>query len=136
MLKPAKKHRTDCPVAFALDAVGDRWTMLIIRDIILRGSETYGEFLDAGESIATNILADRLRDMEASGVLTKTRDPENHRRNIYRLTAKGWDLAPIVIEMVLWGAKYDPDTIARKTIIARIKKDRKGFIADLKARAT
>lgn len=136
MLKPAKKHRTDCPVAFALDAVGDRWTMLIIRDIILRGSETYGEFLDAGESIATNILADRLRDMEASGVLTKTRDPENHRRNIYRLTAKGWDLAPIVIEMVLWGAKYDPDTIARKTIIARIKKDRKGFIAGLKARAT
>lgn len=136
MLKPAKKHRTDCPVAFALDAVGDRWTMLIIRDIILKGSETYGEFLDAGESIATNILADRLRDMEASGVLTKTRDPENHRRNIYRLTAKGWDLAPIVIEMVLWGAKYDPDTIARKTIIARIKKDRKGFIAGLKARAT
>lgn len=134
MPNPGKKHKTACPVAFALDTFGDRWTLLIIRDLMLKGSETYGEFLDSGEGIATNILADRLKDLEAMGILLKSRDPENHRRYIYSLTEKGCELAPIMLEMIRWSAKYDPDTIVGKKMIKRIEKDREGVVAEIKAR--
>lgn len=134
MPSSGKKHKTPCPVAFALDTFGDRWTLLIIRDLMLKGSETYGEFLDSGEGIATNILADRLKVLEATGILLKTRDPENHRRYIYSLTEKGCELAPIMLEMIRWSAKYDPNTIVGKKMVKRIEKDRDGFVAEIKTR--
>ena len=136
MPNPGKKHKTDCPVAFALDAVGDRWTLLIVRDILFKGSETYGEFLESGEGFATNILADRLKIMEGSGILSKSRDPDNHRRYIYRLTEKGRGLTPIVLEMIRWSAEHDPDTSASKAVADRIGKDRDGLVAEIRARLT
>ena len=99
MSQSAKNHATGCPVAFALDTFGDRWSLLVIRDLMLRGNETYGEFLDSGEGIATNVLADRLKGLEAVGIVVKSPDPENRRRNIYRLTQKGLDLAPLIMEL-------------------------------------
>jgi len=129
-----KKRNTGCPVAFALDTFGDRWSLLVIRDIVLKGAKTYGEFLQANEGIATNVLADRLRELEAEGIITKSRDPENHRKLNYSLTEKGCDLVPVILEMILWSAKYDPKTTARKEILKRIKTDRDGFVEEIRVR--
>lgn len=136
MSQSAKNHGTGCPVAFALDIFGDRWSLLVIRDLMLRGNETYGEFLDSGEGIATNVLADRLKGLEAEGIIVKSPDPDNRRRNIYRLTQKGLDLAPVIMEMIRWGGKHDNSPGARKENAARIDKNSAGFLHDLRARLT
>jgi len=131
---PGKKRRTGCPIAFGLDTFGDRWTLLIIRDILLRDCKTYGDFLEAGEGIATNILADRLKQLEQFGIITKSRDPKNRRRYLYRLTEKGLDLTPVLLEMVRWSFKYDPDTIEGRAFVKRIERDRDGIAGELRAR--
>jgi DNA-binding HxlR family transcriptional regulator len=129
------KRQTGCPIAFALDVFGDKWSLIIIRDMLMRGKETYGEFLAADEKIATNILADRLRHLQNEGLIKKTRDPQNRRRYLYRLTAKGLDLAPVVLELVRWSAAYDPDTIASKAVVERIRSDREGLLNDLRQKS-
>lgn len=134
MLKPCKKRATGCPIAFALDTFGDRWSLLVVRDLMMRGRKTYGEFLDSGEKIATNILADRLKHLEAVGIVGKSQDPENRRRNIYSLTEKGVDLAPLILELVLWSAKYDPESTTPKDVVDRIRDDREGFVAEIRSR--
>ncbi len=134
MLKPCKKRGTGCPIAFALDTFGDRWSLLVVRDLMMRGRKTYGEFLESGEKIATNILADRLKHLEAVGIVGKLQDPENRRRYIYSLTEKGVDLAPLILELVLWSAKYDPESITPKEVVDRIRDDREGFVAEIRSR--
>ncbi len=134
MATPDKKRDTGCPIAFALDTFGDRWSLMIIRDIALRGSRTYGEFRDTPEKIATNVLADRLRELEADGIIQKTRDPENQRKNIYALTEKGCDLIPVVLEMVRWSAKYDRNTKVGDKFLNKIKRDRDGFEMEIRSR--
>ena len=84
--------------------------MLIIRDLMMRGKSSYGDFLESEENIATNILADRLQVLEHAGIITKSRDPQNKTKYIYRLTRKGLDLLPILVELLVWGAKYAPKT--------------------------
>lgn len=131
-----KKRNTGCPIAFALDTFGDRWSLIIIRDILLKGVRTYSELLKADEGIATNILANRLKEFELSGIITKTRDPENKKQYIYKITRKGAELTPILLEMIRWSAKYDPNTIAKKEVLKRIKHDREGFIKDIQLKAS
>lgn len=121
-------------MAFALDTFGDRWSLVIIRDLIFRDGETYGDFLGQAEKIATNVLADRLRTLEADGVIRKFRDPDNRRRNIYRLTEKGLALAPIILEMVQWSAKYDSNTNVPDRLLKKIRNDREDFLQELRAR--
>ncbi len=136
MLKPCKKHATGCPIAFALDTFGDRWSLLIVRDLMMRGRKTYCEFLGSGEKIATNILADRLKHLEAVGVIGKLQDPGNRRSFIYSLTEKGVDLAPLILELVLWSAEHDPETTTPQEIVHRIKNDREGFVSEIRSRLT
>lgn len=119
--------RSHCPVSFALDVFGDRWTLLVIRDIMLRGKETYGDFLDSEEKIATNILADRLAWLEKQDIIVKSRDPRNRRRCIRRLTGKGIDLLPILLEIVAWSVKYDPETATPPAFAKRLLADRDGL---------
>jgi len=135
MPSPHKRRDTGCPIAFALDTFGDRWSLVVIRDMLLRGYRTFSEFLECDEAIATNVLADRLRDLEEAGIVNKARDPENRRRILYRLTEKGADLAPVMLEMIRWSGKYDRKTKAKKAILKRIKDDRDGFAQQLRARA-
>src|ERR1700735_2942661 len=87
--------------------LGDRWSLLIIRDMMLAGAHTYKQFLDCYEGIATNILADRLRKLVAYGIITTEKDPSDGRKLIYLLTPKGIDLAPVLTEMVLWAAAHE-----------------------------
>jgi len=134
MPSPAKKRDTGCPFAFALDTFGDRWTLLVVRDLMFRGKTTYGEFLDSAEGVATNVLADRLKYLEEEGIIDKSRDPENRRRNIYTLTEKGVELTPIMLEVVRWSAKHDPHTAVPKPFLKRIKTDRDALLAEIRAK--
>jgi DNA-binding HxlR family transcriptional regulator len=127
------KRESGCPVAFGLDTFGDRWSLLIIREIMLRGKRTYSEFLEADEGIASNILIARLKHLEAEGIVEKSRDPENRRAFIYELTKKGRDLAPILLEIVIWSGMHDTRPFALKTVLNEIEQDREGFEASLRA---
>ena len=132
MPSPNKKRLSGCPVIYALDSFGDRWSLLIVRDLLLRGFSTYGDFLDGGEGISTNILADRLKFLEDEVIINKTPDADNRRRIIYSLTEKGFDLAPVIFDLFLWSAQYDPETKAPKQMVERMQKDREAFLADIR----
>ncbi len=133
MLCDDKKRRSLCPVTFALDQVGDKWSLIVVRDLMFLGKQTYGEFLESGEGIATNVLADRLKCLEAEGIVEKIRDPENKRRYLYSLTEKGFDLTPLLLEMMRWSARYDPDTGIPKQLLDMIENDREGLIGKVRA---
>ncbi len=98
---------------------------------MLRGKRTYSEFLEADEGIATNILVARLKHLEAEGIVRKSRDPENRRAFIYALTQKGRDLAPILIEIIIWSGLHDNRPFALRNVLEEIKADRDGFEAVL-----
>lgn len=126
--------RSGCPLNAALEALGDRWSLLIVRDMVMRGFTTYREFLDSDEGIATNILAARLKQLEKHGIIERSADPGDSRRWIYTLTPKGLDLAPVIVELVLWGARHHR-TEAPAAVLRQAESDREGFIAGLRARA-
>src|ERR1700730_2958343 len=104
---PGPKRRSACPLNASVEMLGDRWSLLIVRDMMLRGFQTYKEFVESDEGIATNILADRLRKLETHGIITTEPDPSDGRKLIYLLTPKGIDLAPALAEMVLWAARHE-----------------------------
>jgi len=110
----SKKPRSHCPINFFLEAFGDKWTLLIIRDIIFRGKSTYGEFLKSEEGVATNILAARLEHLENEGILKKIVDPEDARRNKFQLGEKGIETVPVLFEIMAWSEKYDAKSEVRK----------------------
>ncbi|WP_417409764.1 winged helix-turn-helix transcriptional regulator [Hoeflea sp.] len=133
MKAETRKRTSGCPVAYGLDTFGDRWSLLIIREIMLRGKRTYSEFLQAEEGIATNILIDRLKHLEAEGIVEKSRDPDNRRSFIYSLTQKGRDLAPIILEIVIWSGAYDDRPNAMRDVLEKVQSDRAGFESQLRA---
>ena len=96
------EFRSNCPVSCALDLVGDKWTLVIMRDMLMFGKETFKSFSESGEGIATNILSSRLKMLEEKKVITKHKSKVNKRVNIYRLTEKGIALLPVIIELVQW----------------------------------
>jgi DNA-binding HxlR family transcriptional regulator len=112
---------------------GDRWSLLIVRDLMVRGFTTFQDFLESGEGIATNILADRLRRLKRSGIVTGERDENDGRRVIYRLTKKGIDLAPVMLEMLIWGAEHEK-TGAPPAVIAELAKTRRAVVEETRRR--
>jgi DNA-binding HxlR family transcriptional regulator len=101
------KYRSNCPVNFGLEAFGDRWSLLIIRDIIFWGKKTYSDFLRSDEQIATNILAARLASLEEARILFRTPHPTDKRKDVYALATRGLDLIPLIVEIVAWSGKQD-----------------------------
>jgi DNA-binding HxlR family transcriptional regulator len=130
--KPSPKRRSGCPLNASVETLGDRWSLLIIRDMMLRGFRTYKEFLESFEGIATNILADRLRKLQAYGIITTERDPSDGRRLFYLLTAKGIDLAPVLTEMVLWAARHEKTE--NQALVRQMKKDKEQLVAEVRQR--
>ncbi|HEX2100024.1 MAG TPA: helix-turn-helix domain-containing protein [Candidatus Synoicihabitans sp.] len=130
--KPRDDRRSDCPIAGALDLLGDRWSLVIDRDLMFRGFREYGQFLGAGEGISTNILAERLDRLLCAGVIVRTEHPSNGKKYVYRLTEKGVDLAPLMIELALWGSKYVPDNAAPATVIDQMRTAREKVIHQLR----
>jgi len=131
--KPKAKHRSGCPVSIALERFGDRWSLLIIRDLMVRGFRTFKEFREAGEGIATNILADRLKKLEAAGIITGEMEQADGRRVNYRLSEKGIDLAPVMLELLVWGARHE-ETGAPSAFIVKMAKNRDAVLAEVRRR--
>src|SRR5579864_8388031 len=102
-----KKQRSGCPVSISLEMFGDRWSLLIVRDLMVRGLRTFKEFQQSGEGIATNILADRLRKLEAAGIITAEVERTDGRKVNYRLTEKGIDLAPVLLDLLIWSTRHE-----------------------------
>ncbi len=119
--------RSNCPVNYALEMFGDIWSLLIVRDIIMRGRQTYGEFLASREKISTNILADRLTKLEEHGIISKQPHETDKRKDTYGLTEKGEDLYPVLLEMVLWSAKYDLKSPVPEGFITHVKRNKQRF---------
>jgi DNA-binding HxlR family transcriptional regulator len=116
------KVRSHCAVNYGVEIFGDRWSLLIIRDIVFSGKKTYGEFLKSEEGIATNVLASRLAFLEEQKILSKVPSPEDKRKDNYALTEKGLDLIPIALQIILWSAKHDSKSNVRRseTFLARL----------------
>lgn len=128
----SSKRRSGCPLNASVEILGDRWSLLIIRDMMLRGFRTFKEFLGSHERIATNILADRLRTLEVHGIITSEKDPGDGRKLIYELTKKGIDLAPVLTEMVLWAAGHEEPE--NEALVQHMRKGKEKFIAEIRGR--
>jgi DNA-binding HxlR family transcriptional regulator len=120
-------------VSVSLERFGDRWSLLIIRDLMVRGYRTFKEFEEAGEGIATNILADRLRKLESAGIISAEAEQKDRRRVSYRLTEKGIDLAPVLLELLIWGARHE-ETKAPCAVIEKMAKNREQVLAETRRR--
>jgi DNA-binding HxlR family transcriptional regulator len=131
--KSRGQRRSGCPVSISLEIFGDRWSLLIVRDLMVRGFRRFKDFQQSGEGIATNILADRLRKLEEAGILVTQLDPEDARRWLYRLTQKGIDLAPVLLEILVWGANHE-ETGAPCDLIAQMAKNRDAVLAEVRRR--
>jgi DNA-binding HxlR family transcriptional regulator len=131
--RQSKKPRSGCPVSLSLEILGDRWSLLVIRDLMVRGLRTFRDFRESGEGIATNILADRLQRLEAAGIIQAETDETDARRANYRLTEKGIGLAPLLLDLLLWGARHQESSVP-SSVIRRIEQDREGFLAEVRLR--
>lgn len=131
--KSKSKRRSGCPVSISLEIFGDRWSLLIIRDLMVRAFQTFKEFQESGEGIATNILADRLKKLEAAGIITASVENTDARKVNYRLTEKGIDLAPVLLELLIWGTKHE-ETGAPCALIAQMAKNRDEVLTEVRRR--
>lgn len=131
--KSSSKRRSGCPVSISLESLGDRWSLLIVRDLMVRGYRTFKQFQQAGEGIASNILSDRLRTLESNGIIVQEREKADRRQINYRLTEKGIDLAPVILELLIWGAKHE-DTAAPCAAIENMAKNREWVLAEVRRR--
>ena len=132
MKKTLPSRRSNCPIACALDSVGDRWTLVVLRDIVMVRRRHFQELLAGNEGIASNILTSRLKQLEAARMITRRRDPAEPRRVIYEPTEKALDLLPVMVELIRWSMKYVPNTAAPAHFVRRLAEDRDGFIADIR----
>jgi DNA-binding HxlR family transcriptional regulator len=120
-------------VSISLETLGDRWSLLVIRDLMVRGYRTFQQFEQSDERIATNILTDRLRRLEGNGIILAEPDPSDGRRMSYRLTEKGIDLAPLLLDLLIWGARHEK-TMAPPELVVQMERNREGVIAEARRR--
>ena len=133
MKKKLPPRRSDCPIACALDLIGDRWTLLVLRDLIMVRKRHFRELLACNEGIATNILASRLKLLEAAGLATRQVDDGQARRVVYKPTEKALDMLPVLVELIRWSLKYSPGSAIPAQFARRLARDRESFIAELRA---
>lgn len=130
------EKRSDCPVSSSLDIFGDRWSLLIVRDLMLYKTRTYGDFTKSEEKIATNILANRLQILEDNGIIIKLPYPDNKVKGLYRLSPKGIDLIPALIEIALWGEKYLSNSNECSPFFKDAKKNKTKFLKNIMDKLT
>lgn len=123
--------RSDCPISFALDFLGDKWSLLVIRDLVFEGKRFYKEFLQSKEGIATNILSDRLKRLEKAGIITSKVYEKLKTQKEYSLTEKGKDLIPILVEIILWSAKHQQGLAVTEAFIEKANKNKAQVIENI-----
>ncbi|WMN60857.1 helix-turn-helix transcriptional regulator [Pseudoalteromonas xiamenensis] len=126
--------RSDCPISNVLDLVGDKWSLLILRDLLFFAKKSYSDLQNSDEKVASNILSSRLEKLEMDGLISKQQDEKDKRKKIYTLTEKGIDMLPILLEMILWSAKYSPDTNIPLALVTKASNDRDGLLEELRKR--
>lgn len=131
MITNSKHCRSNCPINFVLEVFGDKWTLLIVRDLMFKGKSSYTEFLQSDEKIATNILAVRLKKLEENGIVKKSIAPNNRSKSIYSLTDKGKDLLPIMLEITAWSAKHDSVTNTPATFVEQLSSAKEAMISKI-----
>jgi DNA-binding HxlR family transcriptional regulator len=135
-MNQSRQHqlRSTCPVNFALEIFGDKWSLLIIRDMIFAGKRTYNELLDSPEKIATNILAARLKMLEETGIIKKEYDPNRKTRTkyVYAMTTMGLDLVPLFLEIMLWGDSYHPMEGTHKQITKQAQQNKAALVEEIR----
>lgn len=129
----ATNTRSGCPVSVSLEILGDRWTLLIVRDLMVRGYRSFKEFQQSGEGIATNVLADRLLKLQANGLVSVEKVDSDGRKLHYRLTEKGIDLAPVVLELFIWAARHE-NTAAPCAVMEQMAAGREAILAETRRR--
>jgi DNA-binding HxlR family transcriptional regulator len=122
------KTRSECPLSYSLDVFGDKWSLLIIRDLMFTNKCTYNDFIKSDEGIATNILAARLKSLEENEIIEKLEHPDSKAKKLYKLTQKGIELLPIIMEIYIWTDKYFTMPAELKATIKEAKKDKDKFI--------
>ncbi len=122
------KKRSECPLGQSLDVFGDKWSLLIVRDLMFGNKCTYNDFLKSDEGIATNILASRLKGLEENGVIEKSAHPDSKAKNLYQLTQKGIDLLPVLMEIYIWSEKYMEIPVDIKMTLKEAKKNKDNFV--------
>ncbi|MFN3785084.1 MAG: winged helix-turn-helix transcriptional regulator [Spirosomataceae bacterium] len=130
------KIRSTCPISCTLDIWGDKWSLLLVRDLMFAKQCTYGDFLKSSEKIATNILASRLQVLEEQGIITKSAHPDSKAKVLYRLTQKGIDLLPILVEINIWAEKHVLLPEGTKSLFPEIKNDKEAFLKAAKKELT
>lgn len=128
MSMESRKKRSECPISCSLDIFGDKWSLLIIRDMMFFNKSTYGDFLKSAEGIATNILASRLQSLEENQLIEKLEHPDSKAKVLYKLTQKSIDLLPIIVEIHLWAEKYFVIPAELKSVLKEAKKGKDEFI--------
>ncbi|MGB6821713.1 MAG: helix-turn-helix domain-containing protein [Candidatus Acidiferrales bacterium] len=131
--KPKSQQRSGCPVSISLEALGDRWSLLIIRDMMVRAFHTFKQFQESDEKIATNILADRLQKLMAAGIITAEPEKSDGRKVNYRLTEKGIDLAPVVLDLLIWGTRHE-ETGAPNAVVEKMAANREEVLVEVRRR--
>jgi len=132
MKNNSENYRSRCPINFLLESLGDKWTLLVIRDLMFKGKRYFGELLASDEKISTNILAERLKRLEHNHIVSKIVDPNNGAKVIYSLTDKGKDLMPIMLEVTAWSSKHDELTNTPAPFMQAFEQDRTGLMAKLR----
>jgi DNA-binding HxlR family transcriptional regulator len=132
-MTPDCVRRSSCPLSIALEIFGDKWTLLILRDLLFKQATSFKDFQASDEQIASNILADRLSRLSAAGIVSSARSPDDARVILYRPTSKGLDLLPVLVEAILWAARYE-QTAAPAKLLKRMREDREGFMRTVRER--
>jgi DNA-binding HxlR family transcriptional regulator len=125
--KLRQKRRSECPLNASVEMLGDRWSLLIVRDMMLGDARSFAALQKSHEGIATNVLADRLRKLAAEDIISAAPDPSDRRKRIYRLTAKGIALAPVLTELVLWAAAHEET--GRQALIREMRENKREFLS-------
>lgn len=125
------ENRSNCPISSSLDIFGDKWSLLIVRDLMLFRTCTYGDFTKSEEKIATNILANRLQRLEDNGIIVKLPYPNNKVKKMYQLTPKGIGLIPVLVEIALWGGNCLSNTDENSSFLKKVRKDKSKFVKNM-----
>ena len=126
------RRRSGCPLNASVEMLGDRWSLLIIRDLMVRGYRTFKDFQGSSEKIATNILADRLKKLEAAGIVHAEPETTDRRRVNYRLTEKGIDLAPVLLDLLIWAARHEET--GNQALVREMQNDKERLLATIRQR--
>ncbi|MEM9386792.1 MAG: helix-turn-helix domain-containing protein [Pseudomonadota bacterium] len=134
MTERTKAPRSRCPIDHAIEILGDKWTLLVVRDMVFNHKRSFSQFKAMPEGIATNILTERLARLQRAGVIVRLADPQDGRRTKYELTEHGERMVPLLLELMVWSGRHTREVDAPMALVRRNERDREGAAQEILAR--